>query len=501
MHARDTAQPARPAVARGRLWQALPVVLVLLAAVLVAWYPSLAERGWPQARIDRLLAEGEAALAHGRLDQADGQGARQKFEAAQALDSDRGEGRAGLQRVGGEALLRANAAIRASRLDEARRWLALAVELQVPRAQVEPVAAWLRRAEAAAVDLPALRAGAAAALQAGQAEAALPLYAQWLALEPGSTAALEGREDALSLLLEPVPQALRSGDLATAGRLLALARAHDPGHVQLPDLQSAQARALEAQLRVAGQQLQRGQLEQAAASFSRLREAAAEDPAVALGVQRTRAAVLARARQAAADFRFDEAGRLLVALRGLAPADAELEGLARDIRRARVAEARLHAPAPAVPGLPVRPLPRVLEDFDRALGRGDWIGPPGASAYDHLRIAQAQAPDDPAVRDAAGRMRLAAADCVDASLRDNRLRTAQGCHDAWQALAPADPALAGVRQRLALRWLAVAEERLRAGELEAASGALEAARRLDPEAPGLVDLAARLARARGAAAP
>lgn len=89
-----------------------------------------------------------------------------------------------------------------------------------------------------------------------------------------------------------------------------------------------------------------------------------------------------------------------------------------------------------------------------------------------------------------------AAGCVDSALRDNRLRTAQGCHDAWRTLAPADPALPGVRQRLAQRWLAVGEERLRAGELEVAARARDAARTLDPDAPGLAEFSERLARAR-----
>ena len=495
-------RPGRPfAAGRRPRWPWALGGLALLALLLVALRQPLTEGWWPQARIDRLLAEGEAALAAGRLDQADGQGARQKFEAAQALDSDRGEGRAGLLRVGQAALARADREIEASRLDPARRWLALAAELQLPRAHLEPVAASLRRAEAAATDLPALRARAAAALESGDVEAALPLYAQWLALEPGEMAALEGREDALSLLLEPVPRALHAGDLAGAAWRLALARGHDPGHVSLPGLQAAYARALAAQLGIAQRRLQRGHLEQAAAAFARLRDVAPEDPAVAQGAARAATALSGQARLAAADFRFDEAGRLLRLARGLAPDGVELEGVARDLERARAAEARLHPP-PASPRTPrTLALQRTLEEFDQALRRGEWIDPPGASAYDRLRVAEALAPADPAVHSAAARMRGAVADCVEAALRDNRLRMAQGCHDAWRTLVPADPVLAGVSQRLAQRWLAVGEERLRAGELEVAVRALDAARALDPATPGLADFAARLDRARGGVPP
>ncbi|AKC86130.1 hypothetical protein [Pseudoxanthomonas suwonensis] len=498
MQPRPGPQRKPPPAGWRRHWPWLAVAAVSLALLLALLREPLGERLWPQARIDRLLAEGDRALAEGRLDQADGQGARQKYEAAQALDSDRGEARTGLARVGQAALVHARAAIEGGRLDEARRWVALAGELQLPRAQVDAVAGRLRQAELAGVDLGALRGQAQAALAAGDAEVALPLFAQWLAIAPDDTAALEGREDALSLLLERVPQALHEGDLAAAARWLELARRADPGHMELPDLRAAYAQALAGQVRQAERALRRGRLEDAADRYLRLRELAPEEAAVTEGVQRTALALAARARQRAADFRFDAAEDALAQARQLAPTAGEVAEAARDLERARAAEARLHAPA-----MPARTsataLRRELEGFEQAVQRGDWIEPPGTSAYDRLRAAQALAPQDPAVRAAAARMQAAAASCVEQELRDNRLRTAQGCHDAWQALAPSDPGLAVARQRLAQRWLAVGEERLRAGELGVAVRALAAARALDPAAAGLEDFAVRLERARSGA--
>jgi tetratricopeptide (TPR) repeat protein len=475
----------------------LAAIAILVVSLALLRQP-LADRLWPQARVDALLAEGEAALAAGRLDQADGQGARQKFEAAQALDSDRGEGRAGLARVGLAALERARASIGAGRPAEARRWLDLAAELQVPRARIEPVEQALRKAEAAGVDLPALRGRAAAALAAGDAGLALPLYAQWLALEPGDAGALEGREDAVSLLLEGVPAALQADELAAASRLLGQARRHDPGHAQLPALQAAWSRALAAQSRRAEADLRGGRLEAAAERFTVLRAAAPEDAGVAEGAQRTARALAQRTRQLAGDFRFDEAARALDLARVLAPGDAEVEEAARELGHAREV-ARRHPPVAPAGRTQTAQVRQALGEFERALEHGDWIEPPGASAYDHLRAAQALAPGAAAVRAAAARMHEAVAGCVDTALRDNRLRTAQGCFDAWQALVPADPALRSARPRLAQRWLAVGEERLRAGELEVAARALDSARSLDPATPGLDDFAARLARARSAA--
>ncbi|UWX03777.1 hypothetical protein H1235_14105 [Pseudoxanthomonas sp. NC8] len=424
-----------------------------------------------------------------------GRAPRQKYEAAQALDSDRGEARAGLARVGLAALVRAGGELEAGRLDEARRWLALAAELQVPRTQRDAVAQRLELAERARIDRVAVSRQARAALAAGDPEQAVPLYAQWLVVAPEDAEALEGREDALSLLLERVPPALRDGDLAGAARWLAMARRYDPGHVGLPEQQSAYAQALARQVRRAEAALRRGRLAEAADRFLALREVEPGDAGVLEGARRTAFALAAQARQLAADFRFDAAGHALEQARLLAPQAPAIEEAARDVARARAAESRLHPP--------VRPthasraaLRRNLDAFAEALDRGDWIEPPGASAYDRLRAAQALAPQDPEVHAAARRMQRAAASCVEENLRGNRLHAAQDCHDAWRALAPSDPALAGAGQRLAQRWLAVGEERLRAGELDAVAGALAAARRLDPAAQGLDELAGRLQRAR-----
>jgi hypothetical protein len=60
--------------------------------------------GYP---LQRLLQQGELALRQGRLSSDDGSGARQRFEAAQALDSDRGEAYDGTATRGEAALARA----------------------------------------------------------------------------------------------------------------------------------------------------------------------------------------------------------------------------------------------------------------------------------------------------------------------------------------------------------------------------------------------------------
>ena len=106
---RRSPTPPPPAWRDRTYWRwALAVLVVLVLAVVLLREP-LATWFWPDTRVHRLLSEGEAALLAGHLSAADGSGARQRFEAAQALDSDRVEARAGLARVAAAALDQAEA--------------------------------------------------------------------------------------------------------------------------------------------------------------------------------------------------------------------------------------------------------------------------------------------------------------------------------------------------------------------------------------------------------
>ncbi|TMN16536.1 hypothetical protein FF950_18480, partial [Pseudoxanthomonas sp. X-1] len=69
-------------------WVAGTVALVLLATAVALRQP-IADWLWQGTRVQALLDQGEAALKQGRLSAADGSGARQRFEAALALDNDR----------------------------------------------------------------------------------------------------------------------------------------------------------------------------------------------------------------------------------------------------------------------------------------------------------------------------------------------------------------------------------------------------------------------------
>lgn len=472
------------------------VALIVLGAVLRG---PVAEWLWPEAEAERLRRQAEAALTRGHLSAEDGSGARELYEAAIAIDPDRAELRAGLGRVATAALAQARRALDDGRLQDAQRQLRLARALSAPRAQTDAVADALRRREAAVAGLDTLLAAAETARKAGRlhgdADAALPLYARILALQPGHQRALEGRDDGVSLLLRDARAALARGDLAQGGAGIAAAAGYDPGHSELPDAQAALAQAAERVRRRADADLRAGRLTRAAAGYRAWRDSGVDNAGADAALAAVARAHAARARKAAADFEFERAREELAAAQALAPDKPELAEARAALQRAERARAGMADDTPnAAQRRKVRAL---LQQAADAEARGDWLTPPGESAFDTLRAARALAPADPAVRTALARILPRARECFENELRDNRLQRARVCLDARIALEDDARALADARTRLAQRWIAIGEERLRAGELDAARNAHESARALDPRAEGVRAFAERL-RAAGA---
>lgn len=488
---RRPAPSSTPPVWRDRrYWRWVAAIVLAVAVAVVVFRQPIASLMWPDMRVQRLLDDAEAALKQGRLSAADGTGARQRFEAAQALDSDRGEARAGLGRVAESALAQARADIVAKRFEAARQGLALARELQVPRADADKVADQLRQAEAAHAGIDTLMADAAAAQAEGKLEIALPLYQRVLVLQPNQTTALEGREDALSELLQHARQALVAGDLARGSTLIAQARGYDPGHVDLPDLQAQLARAIEQRRKRADADLRHSRPDQALSGYRLVLAAVPDDASAAQGVERVATAYAQRAAREASDFDFAKADASLRLASELTPRAAVVKEAEQALARARQSQSRLASTLPARER--TRRTRALLAAMEQSEARGDWLTPPGESAYDRLRAAQALAPDDAGVRRAAARLLPATQACLEDELRGNRVRRARACYDAWQALAPGDTRLSDARRRLAQKWIAVGGERLGAGEVAFAADALREARGLDAGAPGLDEFAARV---------
>ncbi|MBS7456757.1 hypothetical protein [Coralloluteibacterium stylophorae] len=489
--------------AGGGPWLALAaVVLVAGASTLYLWREPISARLFPEPQQNRLLGQADAALAEGRLSAPDGRGARELYTAVLALQPDHREARDGLRRVGEAALVRAREALARDDVDAARDALALARSLALPAAELQPLDEELRRRDAqgqdTAASLEAARDAQRAGHLAGGDDSALALYEDALQDDGASAVAAAGRNEVLAGLLQQAETEMAAGDLPAAEALVERVAEADPAHVGLPaararlaELQQAQNREGTRYFRSADQALQAGHLDRARAGYENARDAGGDARRAARGLARVAAAYAARAERAAADFRFDLAEAELAAARELAP----------DLPRLREAEQRVlrsrarGEDAAAVAGADPRRVDDLLEDARRAMRNGDLVDPPGDSAFDKLRAAQAAAPDDPRVARALADLRPAAIRCYENELTANSLGRAAACLDALVTLDPGDPRLPGWRDRLAARYRAVAEERLGAGELGAARRAADAARQLDPDSSALPALYARLEQA------
>lgn len=487
------AADGRPAARR---WMALAGGVVI-AAALLWWHRPISDAIWPDTRIQQLRIDAARALHAGELSRADGTGARELYQAALALDPDRDGARDGLVRVGEAALGRASEQIDAGRLEDARRSLQLARELAMPRASTDALAARLEGLENSVGGVERLLELARASRSAGRLDggddAALPLYQQVLSLQPNQLEALEGREDTLSDLLQQARQAMADGDLITSASRVERTREVDAGHIDLPRTMALLVGRIEQRLLTADADLRQGRLERALDGYRQVEAIQPDNTAAARGQLRVANAHAALSRRHAADFRIREAQLELGAAQAIAP-DASAVIDARDhLTQARLLQARLQSDLP--PAERKKRLRELLDAAGAAEARGDLLLPPGDSAYDKLRTARAIAPDDPAVIAMTGRLRPAARECFQTSLRRNRMDTAGACLDAYVVLEGEDRVVHTARHQLALRWIAVGDERLGAGDLQLARRALDTARSLDPSADGLEAFARRLTRA------
>ncbi|KZE57924.1 MULTISPECIES: hypothetical protein [Stenotrophomonas] len=471
------------------------VLLVLLRKPLADWF-------WDEPQIEQLLAEGDRALAAGRLSDADGSGARERYQAVLALDGDRPQARQGLANTGAAALQQARDRLHAGDLDGSAQALALARELQVPQGEADAVARQLQARRSAGAGIGALLAQARNAFAAGRLDdgdsSALPLFQRILALQPDNLPALEGREDALSDLLLQARTLAGRGELAEAAAILRRARQFDAGHADLPASEEALARAVDQRLQQAQRALQRQQLDAAAQGFLAVLAVAADDPNAQRGREQALQAVVVRSQTSADDFQFDAAQRDAALAAELGASQAIRQQLAQRLQRARQAQQALQQPAIST-AQRERQLRDHLRKIERAERAGQWISPPGHSAFDALREAQSLAPRDTRVKAAAARLLPASRRCFDDNLRQNRVQAAGACLQAWQTLSPTAAGLPSARLRLAQRWLAIGSERLGNGDLAFAAHAAEQARLLQPDLAELPAFEDRLRRAGGRA--
>ncbi|MCY7354661.1 MAG: hypothetical protein LH470_06220 [Lysobacter sp.] len=482
---------------RWMLWVGMAIVLIAL--LLTLFRKPLADRLYPENRIQALQQQAAQAMAQGRLTATDGSGARELYESALALDPDRNEAPQGLMRVAEAAMAQARAAIARNHFDGAHRSLQLARDLSAPRAQTDVIARALRQREAEHAGLEGLLTTAITAHGAGRLDgapdAALPLYKRVIALEPANTKALEGREDALADVLQQAQKSLHGGDLVKAAATLQRVREYDTGHVGLPEVQAQLARVAEQEKRRAARALQQNRPQTALEAWRAVLHAFPDDADARAGIERTGAYYARQSEHLASDFRMAEAENALRQAREIDPQAAAVRTAQAHLQRVRRLQSRTLTTLPS--RRQQQQVARLLAEAADAEARGDWLTPPGDSAYDKLRAAQSLAPANADVKRAAARVLPAARGCYEDELRNNRLRRAAVCLDAWQQLAPTDKRIGDGKQRLAQRWIAVGAERLGAGEIAFAAQALASAKALDPTAHGLQEFSERVRTASG----
>lgn len=504
----DGRGPRRPAPppARSRgpgRWIAAIVIVVLLGAggwALVHWRDSLGETLVPVSDLNQQVAAARQALAEGRLSATDGSGARERFQAVLARDPDHPAARAGLAQVRDAALQQARAALAAGDVATARARLELARVLAAPAADLSLIELELQQRENAESDLAGMLQRARAAQAEGRLDqvpdGALALYQDVLRLQPDNAIALDGRRDILAGLLRQAVAAADRGDAAEAEALVARVLATDPRHLDLPaaqarvgELAGQRQRARDETLATAANALRAGDIAAAADAYRALLAAEPGQVDARQGLDDAVAAMAHRATRQAADFDFDGADASLALAETWAPGSPVVDAARERIEEARTTRGQL-------PSADDAQVQRLLARARDAMRRGDFIDPPGDSAWDNLRTAAAAAPDHPDLPAAMNEYDRRARACFEDELASNRLSRAQACLDALSQRDRGE-GLAPERRRLADRWLAFADERLGASELALARRALRSAQALDPTHPGLAAMEERLARAGG----
>lgn len=503
---RDEARDRQPPRRLPWAWlglAALGVFALALVLVLGVWRESLSQALIPSSELNQEIEAAQLALARGELSRADGQGARERFQAVLARDPDHPAARSGLVAVREAALVQARAALADGDFETARERLALARTMAAPAVDMASIETELAERESAEADVAQRLQAAREAHAMGRIEqpanGALALYEDVLRRQPDNAIALEGRRSLLAGLLRDADAALDDGDLGTATVLVERVVATDPSHLDLPAVQAriGEARAegersRETALRAAQAELRAGRVDAAAHGFQALLESNPDDVEARQGLDDAAAMLAARAGRDAADFDFDAAADAIARAREWAPDSPAVAAAERRLERARAAREELPARA-ADPD----ELAGLLEEAGAAMRAGDLVDPPGASAWDLLRRAAALAPDNEGVRRGFEEYGRRARACFEDELAGNRLGAAQACLDALSVRDRGGDDLATERRRLADRWLAFGEERLGAGEFALARRALSAAREVDPSNPRLDAFAERLRRAGG----
>lgn len=497
---------------RRRSWPwVLLAVLVLGIAGGLFFFQDQLRASLPQTRMNALLRDADAALRDGHLSGGEGS-ARDLYLAASALDPDNQAARKGLQEVASQLLSQARAALEQGNPEPASMLLGEADALRLPSAEVDALASALQAASQSRdhdAELTRVLDAARGAADGGDLDgteySAVAQYRRALSMDPGNAVAMAGLRAVLGRLLGQAEQALAQEDFDAADALIERVAAIDPGYLGLPDARAALAKArqsksddISARLDAADALLARRQLlpPRQPNALQAYRDVLARDAGqerAREGVRKVAVALLDQATRQIDDYHFDEARELIDQARELAPQLAGLAQVERNLREvqerrsqfeSRQASARID-------------IPSALQRARDAAQAGQFLVPPGESAYDLYRAVLAQVPDNAEARAGLADLPNHALRRFEEALAANRLGTARDALDTIGVIAASDPRLRPARQRLARSYLAFASERLGAGEIQRATEAFNQARELDPDNTELPAMQARLEQARG----
>jgi serine/threonine-protein kinase PpkA len=497
----------------GRLGWIAALLIVLGVGVAAAWrYQDELRDLLPQTRMNALLSRADQALIENRLSRADGEGARELYDAALALDPDSQPARQGLQRVGARLLESARAALASNDVQAARAALAQARELSVPAVDTDALQQALDARASQDVELGALLERAQRALQQGHLDegddSAVALYRRALGAEPGNAIAAAGLRDTLTAMLERARALVSAGQDEAAERQIEAVAAIDPAHLGLPDARGrlAESRAqrqsgVDAELDAADALLRQGRLTAPASDNARRRFVAVleKDPGNARakdGLRRIASSLIGQAQRQMADFEFARAAALIddaQAVDASAPGLAAARSKLRELERKRE---QVAAPDPSSTATRER-IATLLAEARTAAAAGNLLAPPGDSAYDKYRAIRSLDPGNADARAGLAELPGLAKQRFEEAIAANRLSTARGTIEALASLAATDSALPEMRRRLARSLLGQAAERLGAGELKRAQDVFDQAREIDPTNPEIAAMQARLEQAGG----
>ncbi len=443
-------------------------VLALTALVAGLWANQDRLRALlPETEVNTLLVDADAALAQGRLS---GPGsATMLYAKVLELDPDNTRAIEGRRAVGERLVGRANEALAAQRVDEAR---ALAAEARAMLGGGEALAsleAALTEASGRNGAVEALLARARAAQNeqriAGAPDSALTLYRDALAADPDNALALNGLVAILDALALDVHAAISTGELGRAGTLIEEIAAASANHPRLPELRAAHADAGKRAERDALERRRRGEglLVQANAAID------ANDPGTAGRLIR-------------------EAGSTGVAATELAVARTRLAELIERNEITANAEVSAERAARAA---------ALIAQAEAAIGAGNLMDPPGENAYDKYREALGADPRNARAQAGLRALPAKARELFTGALGERRLGLARQYLDVVEAVRRDDTELPRMRRELALALLAQAERQIGDGQLDSAQRSIAKARELAPAEPGVAAAETRLAAARG----